>query len=74
MANIGNVHSELFFSDEGFWGLQFVISACELDTPDVDCARFPEIIAANRDLTDEEIEQVEREIAKDEAAAKSGGD
>ncbi len=74
MANIGHVHSELFFSDEDFWGLQFVASACELDTPDVDCASFPEIIAANRDLTDEEIGRVEREIAKDETAAKSGGD
>ncbi len=74
MANIGNVPSELFFSDEDFWGLQFVVSACKLDTPNVDCASFPEIIAANRDLTDEEIEQVEREIAKDEAASESGAD
>lgn len=60
MANMGHVHDDLFFDDEEFWGLVFVVSACEYETPDVDCDAFPSIIAANRDLTEEEIAEVER--------------
>ena len=61
-ANIGHVHNDLFFADVDYWGLKFTMSACEYETPEVDCAAFPDIAAANRDLTDEEIEEVERMI------------
>ena len=68
MANIGHVHDDLFFADEDFWGLKFIMSVCEYDTPDVDCSAFPDILAANRDLTDEEIEEVEKMIDETESA------
>ena len=38
---------------------------CEHDTPDVDCDEFPDIIAANRDLTDEEIAEIEEQISNE---------
>ena len=64
-ANIGNVHTDLFFSDEPYWGLLWMMAVCEHDAPEMDCANFPDIVAANRDLTDEEIAEIEQELAKE---------
>ena len=55
-------HYDLVSPDEDFWGLKFIMSGCEYDTPDVDCSAFHDILEANRDLIDEKIEKVEKMI------------
>lgn len=64
-ANIGNVHTDLFFSDTDFWGVLWTIAMCEHETPDEGCDELAASIALNRELTPEEIEEIEKRIPAD---------
>lgn len=70
-ANRGHVPTDLRLSDMDYWHWEQHIAMCDLFWDDCDAEQLRADLANNRELTEEEIEQIEKEMAANSDTAPS---
>lgn len=70
-ANTGYVPTDLYLSDKDYWHWEQHIAMCDLFWDDCDAEQLRADLANNRELTEEEIEQIEKEMAANSDTAPS---